>query len=52
MAAEVIAYYEEFLGPFPFPEFNILEINDYGFGQAPPATMFITKEAFDPLPGT
>ena len=47
----VIAYYPEFLGPFPFPEFNILEINDYGFGQAPPATMFITKEAFDPLVG-
>ncbi len=51
VAAEVIAYYREFLGPFPFPEFNILEINDYGFGQAPPATMFITKEAFDPLVG-
>jgi hypothetical protein len=51
VAAEVIAYYEGFLGPFPFPELNILEINDYGFGQAPPATMFITKEAFDPLVG-
>lgn len=51
VAAEIIDYYREFLGPFPFPEFNILEINDYGFGQAPPATMFITKEAFDPLVG-
>jgi hypothetical protein len=51
VAAEIIAYYTEFLGPFPFPEFNILEINDYGYGQAPPATMFITKEAFDPLLG-
>ena len=51
VAAEIIAYYREFLGPFPFPEFNIIEINDYGFGQAPPATMFITKEAFDPLAG-
>jgi hypothetical protein len=49
VAAEVIAYYREFLGPFPFSEFNIIEINDYGYGQAPPATMFITKEAFDPL---
>ena len=49
VASEVIAYYTSFLGPFPFPEFNIIEINDYGFGQAPPATMFITKEAFDPL---
>ncbi len=51
IAGEVIAYYKDFLGPFPFPEFNIIEINDYGFGQAPPATMFITKEAFDPLAG-
>jgi hypothetical protein len=51
VAAEIIAYYREFLGPFPFPEFNVIEINDYGFGQAPPATMFITKEAFDPLVG-
>jgi hypothetical protein len=49
VAAEVIAYYREFLGPFPFAEFNIIEINDYGYGQAPPGTMFITKEAFDPL---
>jgi alanyl aminopeptidase len=51
VASEVIGYYQDFLGPFPFPELNILEINDYGFGQAPPATMFITKEAFDPLVG-
>ena len=42
---------QEFLGPFPFAEFNIIEINDYGFGQAPPGVMFITTEAFDPLIG-
>ena len=51
LAAAIIGYYEQFLGPFPFPEFDILEINDYGYGQAPPGTMFITKEAFDPLVG-
>jgi aminopeptidase N len=51
VAGEVIAYYRELLGEFPFPEFEILEINDYGYGQAPPGTMFITKEAFDPLVG-
>jgi hypothetical protein len=51
LAALVIDYYQTFLGPFPFSEFNILEINDYGFGQAPPAVMFITKEAFNPLMG-
>lgn len=51
LAFGIIASYQRFLGPFPFPEFNIVEINSYGFGQAPPATMFITKEAFNPLFG-
>jgi hypothetical protein len=51
LAETIIGYYQEFLGPFPFPEFNIIEINDYGFGQAPPGIMFITKEAFNPLLG-
>ena len=49
LAANIIQYYQEFLGPFPMPEFNIIEINSFGFGQAPPGTMFITKEAFNPL---
>jgi Peptidase family M1 domain len=51
VAAEVIAFYRSFLGPFPFDEFDIIEINDFGFGQAPPGVMFITREAFDPLIG-
>jgi hypothetical protein len=51
VAAEVIAFYRSFLGPFPFDQFDIIEINDYGYGQAPPGVMFITKEAFDPLIG-
>jgi hypothetical protein len=46
---KLIKFYEPFLGPFPFKEFNIIEINELGFGQAPPATMFITAEAFNPL---
>ena len=49
LAGSIIQYYQEFLGPFPFPEFNIIEINDFGLGQAPPGTMFITKEAFNPI---
>jgi hypothetical protein len=52
LSATIIKFYQEFLGPFPFPEFNILEIDSYGFGQAPPGVMFITKEAFNPLGGT
>ena len=48
LAGDIINYYEPWLGPFPFPELNILEINSLGFGQAPPGTMFITQEAFSP----
>jgi len=51
LAFKMIKFYEPFLGPFPFKEFNIIEINEYGYGQAPPATMFITKEAFSPMMG-
>ncbi|HEY8184345.1 MAG TPA: hypothetical protein VII32_19025, partial [Thermoanaerobaculia bacterium] len=49
LAFALIDYYEYFLGPFPFNEFNIIQVNAYGFGQAPPGTMFITNEAFTPI---
>jgi hypothetical protein len=49
LAYKMIKFYEPWLGPFPFKEFNIIEIHELGYGQAPPATMFITKEAFNPL---
>jgi hypothetical protein len=49
LSFSIIELYEYFLGPFPFPEFNIIEINLLGYGQAPPATMFITAEAFNPI---
>jgi len=52
LASQMIAYYEPFLGPFPFRELNIIEIPELGFGQAPPGTIFITKEAFTPGLGT
>jgi hypothetical protein len=48
LAFGFIADYEVFLGPFPWKEFNIVQVNTYGYGQAPPATMFITNEAFSP----
>ena len=51
LAHGMIKYYEPWLGPFPFKEFNILEINSFGFGQAPPGTMYITQEAFAPRQG-
>jgi aminopeptidase N len=49
LARKLIKYYEPWLGPFPFEEFNIIEINELGWGQAPPGTMFITREAFTPF---
>jgi hypothetical protein len=49
LAQKIITYYEGFLGPFPFDEFNVIEINDLGWGQAPPGVMFITSEAFSPI---
>ncbi len=51
LAFGIIEFYQRFLGPFPFPELDIVEINSYGFGQAPPGVMFITKEAFNPFIG-
>lgn len=51
LAFEVMDFYQPFLGPFPCTELNIIEINAYGFTQAPPCTMFITKEAFQPALG-
>jgi len=48
LASTLIDNYEFFLGPFPFAEFNIIQVNTYGYGQAPPGTMYITNEAFNP----
>jgi Peptidase family M1 domain len=49
LAYQIIDFYQSFLGPFPFDEFNIIQINSYGFGVAPAGTMFITNEAFSML---
>lgn len=51
LTRKTIDYFSGFLGPFPFDEFNIVEINSFGYGQAPPAFMFITTEAFNPISG-
>ena len=32
--------------PFPFQDLQLVEIEDWGWGQAPPGIIFITKEAF------
>jgi len=51
LAFSIIDYYQFFLGPFPFPELNIIQVNTFGYGQAPPGTLFITNEAFNSTMG-
>ena len=43
-----IGFYESFLGKFPFDTFDVVEQTQLGHGQAPPALMLITREAFNP----
>jgi hypothetical protein len=47
LTREFIKYYQTILGPFPFKEYTIIQINQWGFGQAPSGMMLITNEAFD-----
>lgn len=47
IARQTIGFYEQLFEAFPFPEFNIVQVNALGFGQAPPGMMIITNEAFD-----
>jgi len=49
IAFTLMDFYRTFLGDYPFKELNIIEINSYGFGQAPAGIIFITKEAFSPV---
>ncbi|MFZ5786291.1 MAG: M1 family metallopeptidase [Acidobacteriota bacterium] len=49
IAFTLIEFYRPFLGEYPFPELDIIEINSYGYGQAPAGIVFLTKEAFQPL---
>lgn len=39
-------FYEPYFGAFPWKEYTILEVPSWGFGQAPPGMMRITREAF------
>jgi hypothetical protein len=32
--------------PYPFQDLQVIEINEWGWGQAPPGIIFVTKEAF------
>src|SRR5260370_25895379 len=40
LAYKIIKFYEPWLGPFPFKEFNIIQIHELGYEQAPPAPLF------------
>ena len=44
-------FLEQLLGePYPFRDFAIIEINDIGFGQAPPGIIFLTTEFYAEAP--
>ena len=47
IASQTIGFYEQLFEAFPFREFNIVQVNALGFGQAPPGMMLITNEAFE-----
>jgi len=47
IARQTILFYEDLFEKFPFDEFNIIQVNSYGYGQAPPGMMIITNEAFN-----
>jgi hypothetical protein len=49
LANGIIRYYEEFLGPYPFEELDIIEVPEYGFGVAPSGVVLMTTEAYKPL---
>jgi hypothetical protein len=49
LANGIIRYYEEFLGPYPFEELDIIEVPEYGFGVAPSGVVLLTTEAYKPL---
>jgi hypothetical protein len=46
IARQTIGFYEQLFEKFPFDEYNIVQVNSYGYGQAPPGMMIITNEAF------
>ncbi|HJV89212.1 MAG TPA: M1 family aminopeptidase [Holophagaceae bacterium] len=48
-AFNVLRYYRNFLGPYPFKELTIVEKNEWGYGQAPPGMTYITREAFEQI---
>jgi len=48
-AFNVFGYYKNFLGAYPFKEFTVIQKNEWGYGQAPPSMMYITREAFEQI---
>lgn len=47
IARQTIGFYEQLFEGFPFKEYTIVQVNDVGYGQAPPGMMKITNEAFE-----
>jgi len=43
----IIEFYQKLLGDYPYDELKLVEINAYGFGQAPAGLIYITRELYD-----
>ncbi len=43
----ILDYYRAILGEFPFKEFNIIQMVDRDYGQAPPSMVMLPDEAFN-----
>ena len=48
LADGIVRYYEEFLGPYPFAELEIVEVPHFGFGIAPSGIVLLTTDAYKP----
>ncbi len=48
LARELIRYYRDHLGPYPFDKLEIVEVPSYGVGVAPPGMILLPTEAYKP----
>ncbi|MBZ5637616.1 MAG: hypothetical protein LAO51_02545 [Acidobacteriia bacterium] len=48
LARELIRYYRDHLGPYPFDELDVVEVPEYWFGMAPSGMILLPTQAYKP----
>jgi hypothetical protein len=48
LASELVRFYSDHLGAYPFDELDVVEVPDYGFGIAPPGMVLLTSDVYKP----